>query len=159
MRKYGIENFHIELVEETLNPEEREIYWIEQYGSFKNGYNATLGGDGRHYRDYDLIYSLYQEGKTIQEIAEILNYDKKTCRNALNDNGINKKMRKQRQIDICSKPIIQLDKDTKEIINIYPSITAACTALGKQCSGHIASVCQGKRKTAYGFCWKYGELE
>ena len=78
MRKYGIENFRIELIEETSNPEEREIYWIEQYGSFKNGYNATLGGDGRHYRDYDLIYSLYQEGKTIQEIAEILNYDKKT---------------------------------------------------------------------------------
>ena len=30
MRKYGIEHFHIELIEETQEPEEREIYWIEQ---------------------------------------------------------------------------------------------------------------------------------
>ena len=55
MRKYGIENFHIELLEETDNPEERETYWIEQKQSFKNGYNATMGGDGRRYIDYDLV--------------------------------------------------------------------------------------------------------
>lgn len=55
MRKYGIENFHIELIEETTNPEEREKYWIEYLGTYKNGYNATLGGDGKHYLDYDLI--------------------------------------------------------------------------------------------------------
>lgn len=48
MRKYGIEHFHIELIEETDNPEEREKYWIEQKQSFKNGYNATLGGDGKN---------------------------------------------------------------------------------------------------------------
>jgi hypothetical protein len=35
MRKYGIDHFHIELIEETNNPEERERYWIEQYRSFK----------------------------------------------------------------------------------------------------------------------------
>ena len=52
MNKYGIEHFHIELIEETDNPEEREIYWIEKLGSFKNGYNATLGGDGKKYLDY-----------------------------------------------------------------------------------------------------------
>ena len=36
MRKYGVEHFHIELIEETDNPEEREIYWIEKKQSFKN---------------------------------------------------------------------------------------------------------------------------
>ena len=45
MRKYGIENFKISLIEETENPEEREIFWIEQKRSFKNGYNATIGVD------------------------------------------------------------------------------------------------------------------
>ena len=75
MRKYGIEHFHIETIEETNEPNEREQYWIEFYGSFKYGYNATLGGDGKRYCDYDLIYTLYQEGKTIKEIAQILNYD------------------------------------------------------------------------------------
>ena len=61
MRKYGVEHFHIELVEETNSPEEREIYWIEQYGSFKYGYNATMGGDGKKYIDYDLVVATYRE--------------------------------------------------------------------------------------------------
>ena len=157
MQKYGIEHFHVELIEETNEPEVREIYWIEQYGSFKYGYNATIGGDGKHYCDYDLIYALFQEGKTIKEIAKLLNYDKSTCRNALNNHGISAQIRKQRQVEACSKPILQLDKTTNEIINIYPSIADAYRALNKQHSGHIAEVCKGKRKTAYGFKWKYGE--
>ena len=37
----------IDRLEILLN--EREKYWIEYYGSFKNGYNATLGGDGKAY--------------------------------------------------------------------------------------------------------------
>lgn len=47
MRKYGIEHFHIELLEETDDPNEREVYWIEKKRSFKDGYNATIGGDGK----------------------------------------------------------------------------------------------------------------
>ena len=46
-RKYGIENFNFEIVEECdindLN--NREIYWIEFYDTFFNGYNQTFGGD------------------------------------------------------------------------------------------------------------------
>ena len=52
MRKYGIEHFHISLLEETDDPEEREKYWIEKLDSFKNGYNATTGGDGKKYIDF-----------------------------------------------------------------------------------------------------------
>ena len=55
MRKYGIEHFHISLIEETNNPNEREKYWIEQKRTFKNGYNATKGGDGTAYLDYDVL--------------------------------------------------------------------------------------------------------
>ena len=58
--KYGIENFHIELIEETDNPEEREKFWIEQKRSFKNGYNATKGGDGKAYLDYDVLIETYK---------------------------------------------------------------------------------------------------
>ena len=50
-------------IEETDNPEEREKYWIEYYGSFKNGYNATVGGDGKPYIDYDLVVATYRELK------------------------------------------------------------------------------------------------
>ena len=42
MRKYGVEHFHIDLIEKTDNPNEREIYWIEKYSSFKNGYASSF---------------------------------------------------------------------------------------------------------------------
>ena len=71
MRKYGIEHFHIELIEETNSPEEREIYWIEQYRSFKNGYNATLGGDGRAYLDYDVLIAAYKKNPNISQISKL----------------------------------------------------------------------------------------
>ena len=60
MNKYGIENFIIEEIEEVDVKELsiREIYWIEYYNSYKNGYNATLGGDGKILYDYDLIAEL-----------------------------------------------------------------------------------------------------
>lgn len=75
MRKYGIEHFHIELLEETSTPEEREIFWIESKRSFKNGYNATMGGDGRKYIDYDLVISLYQQLLNQAEVARRMNID------------------------------------------------------------------------------------
>lgn len=50
-RKYGIENFTFEILEEVINDSElneREKYWIEYYDCYgsNKGYNATQGGDG-----------------------------------------------------------------------------------------------------------------
>lgn len=45
MVKYGVENFSFEIIElcdkDQLN--EKEVYWISVYDSYKNGYNATPG--------------------------------------------------------------------------------------------------------------------
>ena len=70
MRKYGIAHFHIELIEETDNPEEREIYWIEAKDSYRNGYNATLGGDGRRRYDYSAIAERLTEFPYPTEVAK-----------------------------------------------------------------------------------------
>ena len=90
MKKYGIENFSIEQVEECdyeiVN--EREKYWIEKFGSFKYGYNATIGGDGKAYADYNLIFSLWQQGKNNLEIQTILGYDTQTIRIALKEKNL-----------------------------------------------------------------------
>ena len=47
MRKYGIDNFTFECIEELTESElmEREKYWIDYYDSYSNGYNETKGGD------------------------------------------------------------------------------------------------------------------
>lgn len=48
MRKYGFENFYIEVLEEQVeNYDEKEQYWIQIYNSrVPNGYNIAPGGQG-----------------------------------------------------------------------------------------------------------------
>ena len=44
IKKYGIENFSFEVIEDkTSKYNEREKYWIQYYDSFENGYNMTQG--------------------------------------------------------------------------------------------------------------------
>lgn len=46
-RKYGLENFTFDILEECPKEElpEKEIYWINKKDTYLRGYNATLGGD------------------------------------------------------------------------------------------------------------------
>ena len=51
LRKYGVESFCTEILEELPNATRhhlniRESYWIDYYGTYLDGYNETLGGDG-----------------------------------------------------------------------------------------------------------------
>ena len=48
-RKYGLEKFTFEIIEECQQSElnDKEIYWVQHYDTFFNGYNQTLGGDGQ----------------------------------------------------------------------------------------------------------------
>ncbi len=50
MRKYGVENFSFEVLEEcdVDKLDEREIYWINELDTYNNGYNMTMGGEGRN---------------------------------------------------------------------------------------------------------------
>ena len=71
IKKYGKENFYIELIEEISQEilNEREIFWIKAYDSYYNGYNSTLGGQGTKEIDYEEIYNLRNLHKTISEVA------------------------------------------------------------------------------------------
>lgn len=52
LRKYGVENFRLEILESNISPEcagEREQYYIRAYDSYyvsRKGYNMTEGGNG-----------------------------------------------------------------------------------------------------------------
>lgn len=51
IRKYGIENFELEILENNVAEDkldELEIYYIKKYDSYNNGYNSTIGGHGVH---------------------------------------------------------------------------------------------------------------
>ena len=156
MNKYGIENFEISLVEECNENilSEREKHWIEYYGSFKYGYNATIGGDGKSYLDYEAILKLYSELKSVNQVAKIVNCSKDSVSTILKNNGYTTdQLIKNRQLS-QSKTVAKLDKDTEEIIEIFSSTHEAGKSLNKG-HQHIQKACLGKRKTAYGYKWKY----
>ena len=87
MRKYGIDKFHIEEIEEVANSalNEREKYWINFYNSYYNGYNSTLGGDGAVKSNVSLeeIEGLWNQGYGISEIAEILGVSRMVVRDRI----------------------------------------------------------------------------
>ena len=158
INKYGPENFIIEEIEECSIDEmsDREIYWIEYYGSFKNGYNATKGGDGKPFLDRELIIKTYNEVHSIQKVSEILKHDYGQISKILHDNNVEIRDSMQVNRELYSKTIAQCDKETNEIIQVFPSIHAAASAIGKSkgCS-HLTDAANGKRKSAYGYKWKF----
>lgn len=162
MKKYGTDAFSIELVEETDNPLEREKFWIEYFGSFKSGYNATIGGDGTPYIDYDLVVSEYQQLKNQNEVARKLKISSDTVRKILKIYKIKRVSHKEVVQKALGKIVNQYDLDGN-FIQSFPSLKAAATSLGKitntslGATSHISNVCKGKRKTAYGYKWKFAE--
>ena len=90
IRKYGKENFTIELIEEveTDKLDEREVYWISFYDSYNKGYNCTLGGQNGATRKYSLSWSEENEvieakylGFSSKEIGEAYHIDRSTVNN------------------------------------------------------------------------------
>ena len=156
MNKYGIEHFHIYLLEETDIPEEREKYWIEVLGTFKDGYNATTGGDGKPYIDYEKIYNLYKQGITNENICKIVGCESTTIRKVLALYNISKEERIEKARDKHRKSILMIDKNTNEVINSFSSLVEAGKYLNKPAT-HIQDVCHGRRKTAYGFKWEFAD--
>lgn len=163
MNKYGNQYFHIELVEECDLEElsKREIYWIGYYNSYKNGYNATLGGDGKILYDYELIIYLYKSGMTGKEIAKKLKCTVDTVHNALISAGLNPN---DNMIKLFGKQVGMYDKKTDELLKVFNNQMDAGRWLKEnnktedkkvsRVSGKIGEVCNGKRKTAYGYKWK-----
>lgn len=163
MKKYGKENFIIEEVEQCSDEEvnEREIYWIEYYGSFKYGYNATRGGDGKAYVDRELVIKTYQKIQNCAKTAEICNIHVATVYKILKDNNISIKPSQQIAKEKLSKPIIMCDLSGKEIKAFTALIDGAKYIRPQEkdnkklhgIASHIRDVCNKKRNTAYGYKW------
>ena len=57
-----------------------------------------------------------------------------------------------------SKTVLQIDKNTGEVIREFPSIMEVHRQLGFS-QGHISQCCNGKRKTCGGFKWRYATTD
>lgn len=94
--KYGKENFKIRELErcKVENLDEREIYYINLYNSFIDGYNNTKGGrSGAKPLKLDLeqqgsCVELYKLGFSFKAIAKEFNVDKATVKHIIEINKI-----------------------------------------------------------------------
>lgn len=167
MNKYGPEHFHIEAIEHVLSEmdlEEREIYWIAQYDTYHNGYNATFGGDGKRLLDYENIKKDWDKGLNCIQIGKENNCSERQVRIILkNYYNIPSSALKKRCSDQRSMKVNQIDKYTNELIATFSSSREAAKSMIEQnythCkigtgATHICEVCAGKRKTFAGFKWE-----
>ena len=161
MNKYGIEHFYVQMIEECDNPEEREQFWIKYYNSYNNGYNATLGGDGKKYLDYSKILNLFDNTKLTQiEIATQCNCSTESVANIVkqyrgkvdwNNRYIHKHLLNQPKKVQCINNGLIFDSCSLagKWLKETGKVTSAASA-----KNHIAEVCKGKRKTCGGLMWK-----
>lgn len=167
MNKYGIEHFHIEeleKVDDITKLEDRETYWIEQKCSFKEGYNATMGGDGTPYIDRQMVAKLWSEGLTCKAIAVLTKHDAGSISKILKTENIaTAKEIQENGIKSLKKPVCQIDPSTGDIVAVFNCLRDASKAMLEQgfthCqvstgATHISQVCAGKRKTFASFAWK-----
>jgi group I intron endonuclease len=165
MNKYGIENFIIEEVEQCEESvvSEREKYWIEYYGSFKYGYNATIGGDGKAYIDREKVINTYNQIGNIKETAKLLNISVDSVNSILKNNNIKiltssevNKQKYGKSVNMYNLEGIFLKNfsSLQEAANymVENNLTGCKPSTIRQ---HISEVCRGIRKTAAKYKWEF----
>ena len=157
MNKYGVEHFSIAVLEECSAEESatREIYWINKLQTYGcTGYNATRGGDSKKYYDYEEIVSKYLELCNQKETAKYFHCDAFVVRQACKELGV-PIYSSTEWVKQHGQRVAMIDSQTDKILQIFNNIADAYRFLDKQPSGNISAVCKGKRKTAFGYKWKY----
>lgn len=180
--KYGIDNFGFEILKEC---DDKELdFWEKYYIKELNtrvpyGYNLTDGGDGTtgythsaetkrkiseghkglvHSQETRKKLSEANKGKHLSEETRKKMSETRKGEKHWNYGKHWSDEYKRKQIDAqkSSRKIIQINKNTNEIIAEFPSIREVERQLGFHIS-HISACCKGKLKTSYGYIWKYKE--
>jgi group I intron endonuclease len=133
---------------------------VKYYKNKNLSYNITDGGEdsipsmlGRHHTD--------ETKKKIRDAAKRPASKEKKIKISIANRGSNNGMfgkpmplyTKSAIVAAISKPVLQLDSNNS-IINRFSSASEAERHLNGKGS-HISCCCLGKRKTAYGYKWKY----
>ena len=163
-KKYGPSSFIYEVLETFEEKsfsgtqdfydklDEREIFFISEYDSFKNGYNMSTGG------------------KTPKEIL-VTDSFRESCRQRCFENNPFKgkshtNLTKNLISEKNSKAVLQIDPITDEVLMEFKSSKEAGVYLGHpRANSEIVKVCKnyvspsGKRYlTCLGFKWRYKQL-
>ncbi len=158
IKKYGKDNFSLHVLEECTDglASEREIWYIKKLKTYAHGYNATIGGDGKQLFDHDVIKAQLEAGLSQKLITELNGCSIDLVRQIRLENSIPlTKIRKQ-------PSVVAYTEDETEV-GVFISAREAfrflreigITDARSDGGTHINAVCNGRRKEAYGFKWKY----
>lgn len=131
------------------NLEEKEIYFIDKYNSFKHGYNLTTGGELKKEISPEVgkKISKANKGRTVVNKGIPMSEEQKKlvskrCKTTY-ENG---------RVNPLRKAVLQLDLNDN-VIAEFVSMTHADEATGVSFK-KISACCNGKRKTSGGYKWK-----
>ena len=158
IKKYGKDNFSLHVLEECTDglASEREIWYIKKLKTYAHGYNATIGGDGKQLFDHNVIKAQLEAGLSQKLITELNGCSIDLVRQIRLENSIPlTKIRKQ-------PSVVAYTEDETEV-GVFISAREAfrflreigITDARSDGGTHINAVCNGRRKVAYGFKWKY----
>ena len=153
IRKYGKENFKIELIEEFSNEllDEREQYWIEKLNSkIPYGYNMTLGGEGALKYDRLKIIKMWEEGLSTQQIIESCGICFSTLKQILTQYNLYNELEDKQRRKLVKK--VYQYSQYGELIKIHDSIQAAANSVEVDRS-IISRCCNGEKKSSKGYIW------
>lgn len=157
IRKYGEDNFQVEVIEDCENDilNDREIYYISKYNSYKNGYNATLGGLGQTKYDYCEIVEYYlNHNNSLLETCKHFHLYDQVVYQALNSYHIDYKNipKKAQKNKPFKKRILLIEKNI-----IFNSMADIDSYFNKVAHPNVRRCLNGITKKAYGYHWR--ELE
>lgn len=158
IKKYGKDNFSLHVLEECTDglASECEIWYIKKLKTYAHGYNATIGGDGKQLFDHNVIKAQLEAGLSQKLITELNGCSIDLVRQIRLENSIPlTKIRKQ-------PSVVAYTEDETEV-GVFISAREAfrflreigITDARSDGGTHINAVCNGRRKAAYGFKWKY----
>lgn len=175
MRKYGFDNFYIDLLEDNIDDaylNDRERYWIHEYNSIRpNGYNIRDGGEdcGRRYvyKINSTTNKIIKRYDSLAQAAEENNIDTSNLSKVCRGNEVTCKGYKWSYVDeydedrisstipkASSREIYQIDNATGNVLNKFENIAEA-VKLTKVCQSSLSMCLSGKYKTANGYNWCY----
>lgn len=166
MRKYGIENFSIEEIEECDNAisNDREKFWIKYFNSCVEGYNVALGGAGKPLYSQSEIYDLLIAGFSVRKICEKIGCSADVVYGVARQNNIDTWSSGLGVLTFMKSTKTVLVTDNLKNKYIFPSVSetakyikekTGCKSSLNGMRSHIADCCNGKRKSAYGYSYQY----
>ena len=186
INKYGEKNFTIYELEKITSKDKRhllnqlndkEIFWIDYYDTYNDGYNQTIGGQNNapnKFPEHAVIeYTLHGEYiftyKTVTDASDATGFsasDISSCCSKVKINRVQNRIFRYKENPLTQKevdyfinryPIISQYDFEGHLINKFDFATEAAKSLGLsyKMSGNIANVCKGKYKFAYGYIWRY----